>query len=161
MRENEQNKDASSSVSMSAPRRDVAAVAGNGELQFVREVIRKTGGENGKHFAPPLNQARDTHTPRASKLPHHSASRVGPQSTNADPHARLPAAILWSHTATTWHWTSCHLSVCPSFMNFMNHIMTDNNNRQGMMETISRNCAVHIQPGKLFLYSCSDALRKM
>ena len=139
---------------MSAPRRDVVAVAGNGELQFVREVIGRTGGENGKHFAPPLSQARDTHTPRASKLPHHSASRVGPQSTNADPHARLPAA---SRTATTWHWTSCHLSVC---LSFMNNIMTDNN-RQGMMEIISRNCAVHIQPGKLFLYFCLGALCEM
>lgn len=30
-----------------------------------------------------------------------SASRLGAQSTNDDPHARLPAAMLWSRTATT------------------------------------------------------------
>lgn len=47
--------------------------------------------------------ARDIHGPKSSVLstPASAASRLGAQSTNDDPHARLPAAMLWSRTATT------------------------------------------------------------
>jgi hypothetical protein len=86
-------------------KRDVFAAAGNGgELNGRREVSEWEDGSlcvGGKHFAPPGHLARDIHRPRPSMLSAlASASRLGAQSTNDDPHARLPAAKLSSRTAT-------------------------------------------------------------
>lgn len=86
-------------------KRDVFAAAGNGGMLNGREVIA-SGKDGVCVWAGSILHhllARDIRGPKSSVLstPASAASRLGAQSTNDDPHARLPAAMLWSRTATT------------------------------------------------------------